>query len=79
MFGPNSKPSAGTCTNSSTRSLVYNDGGRVLHKTGRFVTDRYAIPEPVGAGDAGDPGPMRLIDGPVDPNSGAHMARRYQQ
>ena len=21
--------------------------------------------------------PMRLIDGPVDPNSGAHMAARY--
>jgi pimeloyl-ACP methyl ester carboxylesterase len=22
---------------------------------------------------------MRLIDGPVDPNSGAHMARRYTE
>ena len=23
--------------------------------------------------------PMRLIDGPIDPNSGAHMARRYAE
>jgi pimeloyl-ACP methyl ester carboxylesterase len=23
--------------------------------------------------------PVRLIDGPVDPNSGAHMARRYAE
>jgi pimeloyl-ACP methyl ester carboxylesterase len=23
--------------------------------------------------------PMRLIDGPIDPNSGAHMAARYRE
>jgi pimeloyl-ACP methyl ester carboxylesterase len=76
MFGPNTKPTR-RMLDLFHEILEYNDGKRVLHKVGRFVTDRYAHRTPWVRALRETPVPMRLIDGPVDPNSGRHMAQRY--
>ena len=78
MFGPNTKPSR-ELMETFHEILDHNDGKRVLHKVGRFLEDRAvhrnrwvrAMRETTVA--------MRLIDGPIDPNSGAHMAQRYRE
>ena len=59
--------------------LGYNDGKRVMHKVGRFLDDRYAHRNRWVRAMRQTTVPMRLIDGPVDPNSGAHMAARYRE
>jgi pimeloyl-ACP methyl ester carboxylesterase len=57
--------------------LEYNDGKRVLHKVGTFITDRYAHRNRWVRAMRQTNISMRLIDGPIDPNSGRHMAQRY--
>lgn len=78
MFGPNTKPSREMMTRFH-EILEFNDGKRVLHKVGRFLADRYAYRNRWVRAMRQTAVPMRLIDGPVDPNSGAHMARRYAE
>jgi pimeloyl-ACP methyl ester carboxylesterase len=78
VFGPNTKPADGQWRQLS-EILSYNDGRIVMHKVGRFVVDRYHHRNRwVGAMRATGV-PMRLIDGPCDPNSGRHMAERYAE
>jgi len=76
MFGPNTKPSR-RMLDLFHEILEYNDGKRVMHKVGRFVNDRYAHRNRWVRAMRQTAVPMRLIDGPVDPNSGRHMAQRY--
>jgi pimeloyl-ACP methyl ester carboxylesterase len=76
MFGPNTKPTR-RMLDLFHEVLEYNDGKRVLHKVGRFVTDRYAHRNRWVRAMRETAVPMRLINGPVDPNSGRHMAQRY--
>jgi pimeloyl-ACP methyl ester carboxylesterase len=76
MFGPNTKPTP-KMFEQFHDILEFNDGKRVLHKVGRFVTDRYAHRNRWVRAMRETDVPMRLIDGPVDPNSGRHMAQRY--
>lgn len=76
MFGVNTKPSP-QLMEKFHQILEYNDGKRVLHKVGRFVTDRYAHRNRWVRAMRDTDVPMRLIDGPSDPNSGRHMAQRY--
>lgn len=76
MFGPNTKPSR-RMLDLFHQVLEYNDGKRVTHKVGRFVNDRYAHRNRWVRAMRQTSVPMRLIDGPVDPNSGRHMAQRY--
>jgi pimeloyl-ACP methyl ester carboxylesterase len=78
MFGPNTKPSP-LLLEQFHQILDYNDGGRVVHKTGRFVTDRYRFRNRWVRAMRETLVPMRLIDGPLDPNSGKHMADRYRE
>lgn len=78
MFGPNTKPSR-ELMERFHQILEYNDGKRVLHKVGRFLRDRYTHRNRWVRAMRQTAVPMRLIDGPVDPNSGAHMARRYAE
>jgi pimeloyl-ACP methyl ester carboxylesterase len=78
MFGPNTKPTPHLMT-VFNQILDYNDGRRVLHKVGRFINDRYTHRNRWVRAMRETTVPMRLIDGPIDPNSGAHMARRYAQ
>ncbi len=76
MFGPDTKPSR-RMLDLFHQILEYNDGKRVTHKVGRFVKDRYAHRNRWVRAMRQTSVPMRLIDGPVDPNSGRHMAQRY--
>jgi pimeloyl-ACP methyl ester carboxylesterase len=78
MFGPNTKPSR-ELMDRFHQILEYNDGKRVMHKVGRFLADRYANRNRWVRAMRQTSVPMRLIDGPIDPNSGAHMAQRYRQ
>ncbi|AGB22962.1 putative hydrolase or acyltransferase of alpha/beta superfamily [Mycobacterium sp. JS623] len=76
MFGPDTKPSR-RMLDLFHEILEYNDGKRVTHKVGRFVNDRYAHRNRWVRAMRETAVPMRLIDGPIDPNSGRHMAQRY--
>ncbi|MHC9293597.1 alpha/beta fold hydrolase [Mycobacterium sp. LTG2003] len=76
MFGVHTKPSP-QLMQKFHQILEYNDGKRVLHKVGRFVTDRYTHRNRWVRAMRDTDVSMRLIDGPSDPNSGRHMAQRY--
>lgn len=78
MFGPHTKPSR-RMLDLFHQILEYNDGKRVLHKVGRFLGDRNRHRNRWVRAMRGTAVPMRLIDGALDPNSGAHMARRYAE
>lgn len=78
MFGPHTKPTQQMMT-VFNQILEYNDGRRVLHKVGRFIKDRRIHRNRWVRAMRETGVPMRLIDGPIDPNSGAHMARRYRE
>ncbi|MGE2718533.1 alpha/beta fold hydrolase [Mycolicibacterium celeriflavum] len=78
LFGPHTKPSR-ELMERFHQILEYNDGKRVLHKVGRFLADRYTNRNRWVRAMRSTAVPMRLIDGPLDPNSGAHMARRYSE
>ena len=78
MFGPATKPSRRTM-DLFHQILEYNDGKRVLHQVGRFINDRYRYRNRWVRAMRETAVPMRLIDGALDPNSGAHMARRYTE
>ncbi len=74
LFGPDTKPSR-RMLDLFHEILEYNDGKRVMHKVGRFVNDRYAHRNRWVRAMRQTDIPMRLIDGPADPNSGtAHGA-----
>jgi len=76
VFGPNTQPSA-ELMEKFHQILEYNDGKRVSHKVGRFLIDRERHRNRWVRAMRQTDVPMRLIDGPFDPNSGRHMAERY--
>jgi pimeloyl-ACP methyl ester carboxylesterase len=78
MFGVHTQPSAEMMAKFH-QILEYNDGKRVLHKVGRFLDDRLEHRNRWVRAMRETAVPMRLIDGPADPNSGAHMAARYRE
>ncbi|BAO60342.1 alpha/beta hydrolase [Pseudomonas protegens Cab57] len=56
-----------------------NDGPRILHKLIGYIPERRARRERwVSAMQRGEV-PLRVIDGALDPISGAHMVERYRQ
>jgi pimeloyl-ACP methyl ester carboxylesterase len=76
MFGPSTQPSP-ELMGKFHEVLEYNDGKRVVHKVGRFVLDREHHRNRWVRAMRQTKVPMRLINGPCDPNSGQHMADRY--
>lgn len=78
LFGPKTKPSPRT-RELFNQIIGYNDGKRVTHKVGRFVNDRSVHRNRWVRAMRETSVPMRLINGPADPNSGRHMAERYRQ
>lgn len=78
MFGVNHKPSR-ELMDKFHQILDYNDGKKVMHKVGQFISDRYVHRNRWVRAMRETTIPMRLIDGPADPNSGAHMAKRYRE
>lgn len=57
----------------------HGDGRRVTHSVGRFILDRVALRDRLVAPLVRRRVPVRLVNGSLDPNSGAHMARRYRE
>ncbi|ORB26644.1 alpha/beta fold hydrolase [Mycolicibacterium parafortuitum] len=78
MFGPDTQPTP-HMMELFHQILECNDGKAVLHKVGRFIEDRYRHRNRWVRAMREARVPMRLIDGALDPNSGAHMARRYSE
>jgi pimeloyl-ACP methyl ester carboxylesterase len=78
LFGSGSQPGA-EVLDAMWALVNEGDGRRVTHLVGRFVFDRVAhrdrLVRPLVAGRV----PLRLVNGSRDPNSGAHMARRYRE
>ena len=78
MFGPHTKPSQ-ELLGQFHQIMDYNDGRRVTHKVGRFVVDRRHHRNRWVRAMRETKVPMRMINGPLDPNSGRHMADRYRE
>jgi pimeloyl-ACP methyl ester carboxylesterase len=77
IFGPCTAPSAAELHDFWTL-LAVNDGPRVAHKLIRYMEERRRFRARwVGALQT-TAVPLRVIDGAVDPVSGAHMAARYR-
>lgn len=78
LFGPDTPPEDSLL--SSMWDLVgYGDGRRVTHSVGRFILDRVALRDRLVEPLVRRLVPVRLVNGSLDPNSGAHMARRYRE
>lgn len=76
VFGPKTKPSP-ALLKQFHEVMDHNDGRRVTHKVGRFVLDRERHRNRWVRAMRETDVPMRMINGPYDPNSGRHIADRY--
>lgn len=77
VFGPATQPDAQTLDH-VWALLLHNDGRAALPSLIGYMAERRTHRERwVGALTA-SPVPLRLINGPADPVSGAHMVRRYR-
>jgi len=78
IFGPRTKPSEAELDEFWT--LLTHDGGhRIGHKLIRYMEERRTHRERWVGALQRTAVPRRLIDGPEDPVSGAHLAARYQE
>nr|WP_202111571.1 alpha/beta hydrolase [Pseudomonas aeruginosa] len=78
VFGPRSQP--GETELDAFWSLIEsNQGQRVMHRLIRYIVDRREQRERWVAALQHGGVPLRVIDGAVDPISGAHMVERYRQ
>jgi pimeloyl-ACP methyl ester carboxylesterase len=78
VFGPDTKPSADELA-AFWQLVAYNDGGGIMHELIRYILDRRQHRERWLSAMQRTAVPMRLINGPVDPVSGAHMVARYRE
>lgn len=78
IFGPQSRPTESEMDD--FWSLIEtNQGTRIMHKLINYIPERRVQRERwVDAMQRGEV-PLRVIDGEVDPVSGAHMVERYRQ
>lgn len=78
VFGPQSRPTESEMDD--FWSLIEsNHGPRIMHKLIAYIPERRAQRERwVAAMQRGEV-PLRVIDGEVDPISGAHMVERYRE
>lgn len=78
IFGPDTPPDAQECA-AFWRLVSHNEGQRIMPKLIRYIDERRVQRDRWVAAMQGTRVPMRLVNGPVDPVSGEHMARRYQE
>ncbi len=78
IFGPRTPPSA-VLLDELWALLVQHDGRRVLHLLIRYLDERPRLRDRWLAAMRGTKVPLRLIDGLLDPVSGAHMVRRCRE
>lgn len=78
IFGPSTQPSQKEI-DTFWNLMNHKDGNRIFHKLIRYMPERAKNRERwVGALQRSTV-PIRLIDGLVDPISGAHMVKRYRE
>jgi pimeloyl-ACP methyl ester carboxylesterase len=78
VFGPDTRPSKETLD--AFWTLATHGGGmpRIGHKLLSYITERRANRDRWVGALVHSPIPMRVIDGALDPVSGAHMVEHYQ-
>lgn len=78
IFGPGTQPSEAELD--AFWSLIRENGGnRIMHRLIRYMPERRAHRERWVGALQKTRVPLRLINGPEDPVSGAHMAQRYRE
>jgi pimeloyl-ACP methyl ester carboxylesterase len=77
VFGPQSQPSEEELDD-FWRLIAHNDGPGVMHRLIRYIPERRVQRGRWLAAMQLGGVPLRLIDGAVDPISGAHMLARYR-
>jgi pimeloyl-ACP methyl ester carboxylesterase len=78
VFGPRTPPSAQLVDELWTL-LRHNDGQAVLHRLIGYMAERRRLRDRWVGALITSRVPRRLIDGPLDPVSGAHLAARYRE
>lgn len=78
VFGPRTQPDAATL-HAFWQLWSAEGGDRLGHRLIRYILDRRRNRERWVGALQKTPVPLRLINGPEDPVSGAHMAERYRQ
>ena len=78
MFGPRTQPSAAELDDFWSL-IAHNDGPAVMHRLIRYMPERRVQRERWLAAMQRGGVPLRLIDGALDPISGAHMLARYRE
>ena len=78
VFGPQTQPRATELKDFWTL-VAHEDGHRIFHKLLRYIPERRANRERWAGALQKTKMPLRLINGPADPVSGAHMAQRYRE
>ena len=78
VFGPQTQPSAEELKDFWTL-VSQEDGQRIFHNLLRYIPERRANRERWVGALQKTKLPLRFINGPADPVSGAHMARRYRE
>ncbi len=78
VFGAETKPSDAELRD-FWRLVTYNDGDRIYHRLIKYITDRKRHRERWVGALINSPVPVRLVNGPEDPVSGAHLVAHYRQ
>lgn len=78
VFGPATQPSEAEL-DTFWELIRHNDGQRVMHRLIHYILDRREHRERWVGAMQRTALPLRLIDGPADPISGAHMVVRYRE
>jgi pimeloyl-ACP methyl ester carboxylesterase len=78
IFGAATQPSA-TELDAFWQLVACNDGTRVMHRLIHYIPERRQQRDRWVAAMQATTVPLRVIDGAVDPISGAHMVARYRE
>lgn len=78
IFGPNTRPSE-SALDDFWSLIDCHEGTRILHKLIAYIPQRRRMRERWVAAMQQDEVPLRVIDGEIDPISGAHMVERYRE
>ena len=78
IFGPNTRPSE-SALDDFWSLIDCHDGTGLLHKLIAYIPQRGRMRERWVAAMQQDEVPLRVIDGEIDPISGAHMVERYRE
>ena len=78
VFGPHTQPSEAEL-GGFWELIAHNEGPKIMHLLIRYILDRRVNRERWVTAMQQTRVPLRVIDGAVDPISGAHMVERYRE